>query len=242
MAEKDQFSEREREQLATLGIRPVSPLAVRLWAAGGAILAFDLIFPLAHTFWMRWANRYSTNLDPLKCIEILVNSDSAVSTSAAWVTLQWICIGLIRFNRHEPQGGELLIVALIPALTFVLLSIVGGTLMTRFRFTTRTPKSRLRNDFIKSGQWWGGLFLVSLALVLVWCLSIYQVSFWSSWLESGYAPGGLSYVFQERVRRYLRTSGLLLFGGGVVLGGLGQIRFILRYRGRVEHLLRLSHD
>jgi len=242
MADKDGFSERDREQLAALGIRPVSPLAVRLWAAGGAILACDLVFPVAHTFWMRWSDQYATHFDLFQCLNILINSDGAVSISAAWVTVEWICLSLIRLNDHKVQGGEFFIVALMPAFTFILLAIIGGILMTRFKFATRTPRSHLRRDFTRSGQWWGGLFVIVLSIVLLWYVSVYQVSIWSSQLESGQIPVGLSHTFLVRVRGYFRTAGLLLFGAGVLLGGLGQIRFILRYRGRVQHFLMLSRD
>lgn len=242
MAEKDQFSERDREQLAALGIRPVSPLAVRLWAAGGAVLAYDLIIPVAHTFWTQWSNRYVPNFDLNGDLNTLLNSDSSVSTSAAWVTVKWICIGLIRLNRHHVKAGEFFMVALMPALSFFLLAIVGGILMTRFKFTTRVPRTHLRNDFIKSGQWWGWGFVLVLSAVLVWYVGLFQVSIWQSQLESVHTTNGFNFLILERVRGYFRTAGVLMLAAGVLLGGLGQIRFILRYRGRVDHFVRLSRD
>jgi hypothetical protein len=242
MADQDEFSEHDREQLAALGIRPVSPLAVRLWAAGGTILAFDILFSIAYKNWMRWSGQYATHFDPFEVIERLINSDSAVSISAAWVTVQWICMGLVHLNRHHTGGVELLMAALMPALVFFSLAVIGGILMTRFRFVTKVPRSCLRNDFIKSGRWWGGLFAVSISIVLVWYVCLSQGSIWISQLEDRSTPFILPHMLQEQLRSYFRMAGLLLLGSGVLLGGLGQIRFILRYRGRVSYLVKASRD
>jgi magnesium-transporting ATPase (P-type) len=148
----------------------------------------------------------------------------------------------MRFNRYDTQGLEFPMAVLMPTLAFVFLAIIGGMLMTRFRFNTRSRKSRLSNDFIKSGQWWGGLFVVSFSMVLVWYLGLFQVSIWTSQLEYRPEPFVLPHIFLERVRSYLRIGGLLLFSAGVLLGGLGQVRFIVRYRGRVEYLVKRSRD
>ena len=72
MAEKDEFSEYDREQLAVLGIRPVSPLAVRLWAAGGSMLVFDLLSPISQTLWMWWSAHLATHFDLLECLDQVI--------------------------------------------------------------------------------------------------------------------------------------------------------------------------
>ena len=206
------------------------------------MLVFDLLSPISQTLWMWWSAHLATHFDLLECLDQVINSDGALSTSAAWVSVQWICIALMHLDRHKSPGVEFFFAALLPALAFVFLAIIGGVLMTRFKFTTRSPKNRFKNDFIKSGRWWGAIFVLIFSIVLVWYISVSQVSTWMSQLEYRATPFVLAHGFLERMRSYLRAGGFLLVGAGVLLAGLGQARFVVRYRGRVEYLVKKSRD
>jgi hypothetical protein len=232
------LTEHERSELASFGIEPFSPLALRCIGSGVTLVILVNLLSLSCSMFQIWLDYELFRLQWIKWLFCLSTMNHIFTPLFSVMLLRFVCSVVVNLllNNYTTQAYVFTFMGMfiLPAAAYLLTIIPVVFVMKRFKWCLVRKKHPDSRDFIKSGKYWLYLLLPILVVTFFVVILKYvpQVLFYSIDYTSDYLANIRSTI------SYLSYLGYSFLCTGIILVGVTQLRFMIRYRGsRLKDIL-----